>query len=213
MTDAVLVVQKTDSQNKIWEELLRSQGLIPITESPQVDLRKILIDANQANEKLPRLIILEMSIEKVNPYDFCRWIQYHYPSIKVILTAQQRIQVSKIEQRWAKNQGAYELLAGFDYSKLFSSLIKAVELVMLALNKKDWQQQDLVPVIEALNKQFGQVGEAKTIIQESETLIQPTVFQQDNQEIARVTQLPAKEDKLRRVKVKPKVKRFRGLPY
>jgi len=213
MTDAVLVVQKINSRNEIWGELLRSQGLIPITESPQVDLRKIITDASQANEKLPRLIILEMSIEKLNPYDFCRWIKDNYPSIKVILTAQQRIQVSDIEQRWARNQGAHELLAGFDYSNLFSSLIKAMELVMLALGKKDWEQQDLVPVIEALNEKFGRVGEPKTLIQESETLIQPTVSREKNQERATVTQLPTRENKLRGVKVKPKVKRFRGLPY
>ena len=213
MTDAVLVVQKTDSQNEIWGELLRSQGLIPITESPQVDLRKIISAASQANEKLPRLIILEMSIEKLNPYDFCRWIQDHYPSLKVILTAQQRVQVSEIEQRWARNQGAYELLAGFDYSSLCSSLIKAVELVMLALGRKDWEQQNLVPVIEALNEQFGQVSEPKTLIQESETLIQPTASEEKNKEHATVTQLPTRENKLRGVKVKPKVRRFRGLPY
>jgi DNA-binding NtrC family response regulator len=213
MTNAVLVVQKTDSQNEIWGQLLRSQGLITITESPQVDIRKLITEASQSHQELPRLIILEMSIEKLNPYDFCRWIQEHYPSLKVILTAQQRIQVSDIEQRWARNQGAYELLAGFDYSNLSASLTKAMELVMLALGRKDWEQEHLVPVIEALNEQFSQVGEPKTLIQESETFIQPTVSESEDQKLASVTQLPTRENKLKGLKVKPKVKRFRGLPY
>ncbi|WP_041235294.1 hypothetical protein [Dactylococcopsis salina] len=40
---------------------------------------------------------------------------------------------------------------------------------MIALDKKDWEQEEKVPVIEALNEQFGQVSEPKTLIQESET--------------------------------------------
>ncbi|MFP3422197.1 hypothetical protein R0K19_22785, partial [Bacillus sp. SIMBA_161] len=86
MTDAVLVIQKSNSQSEIWTRLLESQGLIAITESPEANLRQLLQQASQRDEMFPKLIILEMSIEKLNPYEFCRWTQENYPSLKVILT-------------------------------------------------------------------------------------------------------------------------------
>lgn len=204
MTDAVLVVQKSHSQSKIWSKILASQNIIAITESPQVDLRTLLKQTEQAQSMFPNAIILEMSLEQLNPYEFCRWVQKHYPSLKVILTAQERTDVSEIERKWAKNQGAYELLPGFDYGNLTSSLTQAIQSVLLSLGISHWEQEAFVPVVEEIITEFGLIREENTFIQESETLIQNTV-----------AETPPKETptKPRGVKLKPKVKRFRGLTY
>lgn len=207
MTDAVLVIQKSKAQSEIWARILKSQDLVAITESPDANLRKLLQQASQGNQLLPTLMILEMSIETLNPYDFCRWAQEHYPALKVILTAQERIQVSEIEQRWAQNQGAYQLLPGFDYGHLPLSLTQTMELIMLALGKTNWQPDSLMPVIEELTAEFGQNGEHKTVIQPSETESE-TASSQVTESFSEKT-----EEKRRGIKLKPKVKRFRGLRY
>ncbi|MDR9402096.1 MAG: hypothetical protein RI580_01525 [Halothece sp. Uz-M2-17] len=209
MTDAVLVIQKSNSQSEIWTRLLESQGLIAITESPEANLRQLLQQASQRDEMFPKLIILEMSIEKLNPYEFCRWTQENYPSLKVILTAQERIQVSEIEQRWATNQGAYQLLPGFDYAHLPLSLTQAMEVIMLAVNQTKWKQESLVPIVEELTAEFGNSGEKATVLQASEDLAQESVSSPQTAEA--ITN--ASGDKRRGLKLKPKVKRFRGLPY
>lgn len=185
-----------------------SQGLSAIAESPQTDLPKLLKQASASPDTFPKLLILEMSIEKLNPYELCRWVQEFYPQLKVILTAQERTHVSEIEQKWAKNQGAYELLAGFDPAALQSSLSQAMESVMLALGKTDWELDSLVPIIEELIQEIGQVEEKNTLIQEPDTLIQNGVSQKPEKE-------PATNGASKRqgVKLKPKVKRFRGLTY
>lgn len=213
MTDVVLVVQKSNAQNEIWSKILASQGLVVITESAQADLKKLLQQGNEDDQTFPKLIILEMSIDKLNPYDFCRWVQEAYPALKVILTAQERTNLSEIEQRWAKNQGAHELLAGFDYTNLPLSLTQAITVVMLALGKLDWEEESLVPVIEALTQEYGQVREERTFIQESETLIQDTPSDEETSMIAASHSSGTTANKRRNVKLKPKIKRFRGLPY
>jgi hypothetical protein len=158
---------------------------------------------------LPKLVILEMSIDTLNPYDFCRWAKTHYPSLKVILTAQERIQVSEIEQRWAKNQGAYQLLPGFDYSHLPLSLTQAMEWVMRAFNKADWEQDSLVPVIEEITSEYSESREEKTLIQESED----SVAEDKEVSTSVATVESSVPNKRRSFKVKPKVKRCRGLTY
>jgi CheY-like chemotaxis protein len=210
MAEIVLVVQKSKAQKQIWEKLLASQGLISISESPQADFGKLLMRASASEETFPRLMILEMSIDQVNPYEFCRWVEENYPSLKVILTTEERTSISDIERRWARNQGACELLEGFDYRDLSSSLTSAMETIMAALGKTDWEEGDLVPVIEELVAEFGQTEEENTLIQESETLIQNS-SEKDNQEMVTIGKRGSTS--IRGVKVKPKVKRFRGLPY
>ncbi len=209
MTDIVLVIQKSPSQSQIWERILVSQGLVPIIESPDVDLAQLLQQASQDNQILPKLIILEMSIDTLNPYEFCRLVQSHYPSLRVILTAQERIQVSEIEQRWANNQGACQLLPGFDYSHLPLSLTHAVGSIMEALGKTDWEKESLVPIVEELTAEFGNSGEKATLIQKSEDFVnEPTPTSASVATVEKTS-----PNKRRNFKVKPKVKRFRGLPY
>ncbi|AFZ43987.1 response regulator receiver domain-containing protein [Halothece sp. PCC 7418] len=213
MTDIVVVIQKSSSQSEIWTRLLRSQGLVVIQESPEVNLRKLLQEASEAHQILPKLIIVEMSIEKLNPYEFCRWTHQNHPDLKVILTAQERIQVSEIEQRWAKNQGAYQLLPGFDYGHLPLSLTQGMELVMLALDKTDWEPASLVPLVEELTAEFGNNGEEKTFLQASEDVAEETALSSETTETHQESVAASSSHKRRGLKVKPKVKRFRGLPY
>lgn len=216
MAEIVLVVQKSKAQKQIWEKLLASQDLISISESPQADLSEILMQSSTSEETFPRLMILEMSIDQVNPYEFCRWVEENYPSLKVILTAEDRTTISDIERRWARNQGACEMLGGFDYGDFSSSLSSAMETIMTTLGKTDWEQGDLVPVIEELVAEFGQTQEENTLIQESETLVQNSSSQNSQEDNNKQVVTAGKRERktsIRGVKVKPKVKRFRGLPY
>lgn len=209
MTDIVLVIQKSHSQSQIWERILVSQGLVAIRESPDVNLPQLLQQASQDNQILPKVIILEMSIDRLNPYEFCRWAQSHYPSLKVILTAQERTQVSEIEQRWAKNQGAYQLLPGFDHSHLPLSLSQAMAWIMQALRKEDWEKESLVPIVEEITREFSENGDKPTLIQKSDASV--TEPSPTSASVATVEKRSA--NKQRNFRVKPKVKRFRGLPY
>ena len=213
MRDKVLVVQKSSFQKKVWERILETQGVSLIIESPEANLQKILKQASASENTSPDIVLLEMSIEKLNPYDFCRWTQENYPSLKVILTAQERVKVSDIEQRWARSQGAYELVAGFDRSSLDSGIIKAMALIMSALKKTEWDHEALVSLIEEMTEEFGEKEEPKTLIQEPETVIQKPSSEQETSQGTEHQLEPAPEKHHRTFKLKPKVKRFRGLPY
>ncbi len=213
MANTVLLVQKSDFQKTVWERILNSQELIPITESSETELLKLLKKENSLAEILPKLIILEMSIEQLNPYDVCRCVQGKYPDLKVILTAEERIKISETEQRWARNQGAYELLPGFDKNQMDSSVIKGMAVVMSALNKTEWEQDALVQIIEDLSEEFYTNEEPKTFIQSPETVIQKPSVEEDNSETTEHDLKPIPDQEHLSFRLKPKVKRFRGLPY
>ncbi|QDZ39623.1 response regulator [Euhalothece natronophila Z-M001] len=207
MSNAVLVVQKNNSDHKIWEKMLESQNLVAITESPQANLRDLIMRNQVSGQSFPKLMILDMSIEHLNPYEFCRWVQENYPSLKIILTNQERKTISDIERRWATSQGAYELIPGFDYNNLPSSLSERIKLVLKALGKWDNQEKFLVPVVEDLMKHLFPQQYEESADQET------SPSQSEAEEKQLVTANQSNGSKSRGYKLKPKVKRFRGLPY
>lgn len=210
MSNAALVVQKSNSDHKIWQKILESQGLIGITESPQADFREVIRRGSLSDHSFPQLMILEMCIDHLNPYEFCRWVQENYPSLKIILTNQERKTVSDIERRWATSQGAYELIPGFDYNNLPSSLSNTIKLVLKALGKWDDQEKFLVPVVEDLMKELFPSQAEETTIQESSS---PHSDAEEKALVAANHDESSGSRKPRGYKLKPKVKRFRGLPY
>ncbi|MFP4134030.1 MAG: hypothetical protein ACLFRN_09770 [Halothece sp.] len=209
MSNAVVVVQKSNFDYKIWQKILESQGLIGIAESPEADFREVIRCSSRSDYTFPQLMILEMCIDHLNPYEFCRWVQENYPSLKIILTNQERKTISDIERRWAKNQGAYELIPGFDYNNLPSNLSDNIKLVLKALGKWDEQEKFLVPVVEYLMKELFPAQAEETPIQEASS---PPDEAEETQLVA-VNHDKSNGNKPRGYKLKPKVKRFRGLPY
>lgn len=209
MSNTVLVVQKSNYDQKIWRQILESQGLTAITESPQANFRDFIRHSSLSSETFPQLMILDMSIENLNPYEFCRWVQENYPSVKIILTNRDRKTISDIERRWATNQGAFELLPRFDEDNLTASLTNTIKLIWGALGKKDVQEEALVPIVEDLRQELFPFPGDRTLLQET-SASQPS---EEEKQLVVATQAENSRPKTRGYKLKPKVKRFRGLPY
>ena len=208
MSNTVLVVQKSNSDHKIWRTILESQGLVVITESPQANFRDLIRHSSLSDETFPQLMILEMSIEHLNPYEFCRWVQENYPSVKIILTNPDRGTISDIERRWATNQGAFELLPRLDETNLSSTLTDTIKLIWKALGNADVPNQDLESTVENLRKALFPLQEEGTLLQEA-----PSPESKEEEALVGVNHIESNNNKTRSYKLKPRVKRFRGLPY
>jgi predicted component of type VI protein secretion system len=151
---SVLLVQSSDSQAKIWQEILLTFGIStqykkqlnqPINdeiETPITDL-----------DELPDLLIAEVDTLKPNPYEFCRWCRDHHPHLRIILTRSDRQEIFESEKRWAIQQGAFSFLPGFPQESPWASLpdvAERVECVLQAINSQILQEGTLEPILRSL---------------------------------------------------------------
>jgi diguanylate cyclase (GGDEF)-like protein/PAS domain S-box-containing protein len=130
----VVIMQASQRQGDIWRAALKSQGIIPSSLSPEVDLQEIIEQRVQSGRSLPDLLLVDMTILRPNPYSFCRWCSSAYPQLKIVLTSGTRTEVPPSERQWAMHQGAMELLAAFPEENLFSKLVEVVMKVRSLLN-------------------------------------------------------------------------------
>lgn len=133
----VLVMQASQRQGDIWRAALKSQGIVPINLSADVDLQQVIEHRVQSGRSLPDLLLVDMTILRPNPYSFCRWCRSAYPQLKIVLTSGTRTEVPSSERQWAIHQGAVELLAAFPEENLFSKLVDIVTKVRSLLDALD----------------------------------------------------------------------------
>lgn len=142
----VLMIQPSATQGKLWQELLIYQGVTVIWEklTTSEDLR-ICLDNYALNEsRLPDLLLIEAETLEPNPYEFCRWCHEAYPSVKVVLTCRGRTEVLPSELRWAKEQGATDLLPAFREDNMLTrvvDMVAQVNIVLKLLGSQELEQQ------------------------------------------------------------------------
>lgn len=157
MTDAqtfALMIQPNRLQGFIWKMILKSQNIAVIWESPNTDLQDNLTQIKQAGLTLPDLLILDNQCLGENPYEFCRWCRDYYPELKVILTSTSQREISAPERDWTIQQGAADLLPGFQRNNLVSSATASLKRVIDVLGTTEINDGALISVLLKLRREL-----------------------------------------------------------
>lgn len=157
MTDSqklVLMIQSTKLQGAIWQAVLKSQKISVIWEAPDTDLLESIEQLQQAGLTLPDLLLIDVRLQQINPFELCRWCRDRYPALQVILTDTSQTEISQYERRWAVYQGAADLLPGFQRDNLVSSVATAVKRVLEVLDSHPLNNGALISVLLAMKRQL-----------------------------------------------------------
>lgn len=161
----VLMTQSTETQGEIWRTALTSQQITVIWKPSTVDLTQVINHIEKSKQKLPDLLLIDTRMLRLNPYGFCRWCRDHYPNLKVILTSSARKDISSVERRWAIDQGATDLLPGFQEENLLTgvaSVANQIKRVLEVLERQPIEQPSLIPIlVSIINHSTGSVKAAK----------------------------------------------------
>jgi len=157
----VLMVQPSAKQGQLWQELLIYRGITVIWEklASSEELSNCL-DSYALNEnRLPDMLLVEAETLEPNPYEFCRWCQEAYPSLKIVLTCRGRTEVLSSEIRWAKAQGATDLLPAFREDNMLArmvGMVAQVNIVLKLLGSQELQQTTVATDFFSLLKDLKQ---------------------------------------------------------
>ncbi len=150
----VLMIQPLRLQGTIWQTVLKSQKVSVIWESPDTDLIDNLTQLHAAGLTLPDLLLIDIQIKGFQPYAFCRWCCNHHPGVKVILTNGVQHEISSPERQWAINQGAADLLPGFQREQLVTSVTAGIKRVLEALGDHPLDNGALISLLLAMKREF-----------------------------------------------------------
>lgn len=150
----VLIVQPVRLQALIWQAVLKSQRIAVILESPETNLAENLDQLKTAGLVLPDLLILDMQSPTFNHYAFCRWCREQYANTKVVLTNSGQSTISLSERQWAVNQGASDLLPGFQRENLVSGVAIAVKRILEILDDHPLNNGALISVLLSMKREL-----------------------------------------------------------
>ncbi len=99
-----LVAQNQIDQAMRWKHVLESQHIQAIIRYPHCGLVHLL------NFHEPDVLILDLDVQHLNPYDICRHCRYAFPEMGVILTYPDEAKISAHDRYWALYQGAHQII-------------------------------------------------------------------------------------------------------
>jgi pSer/pThr/pTyr-binding forkhead associated (FHA) protein len=156
---SVLLLQSSEFQAKIWQEILLAFG-VSVQYKKQAD--PLLDDEIETLittlHELPDLLIADVDTLKPNPYGFCRWCRDNHPHLRIILTRSDRNEIFESEKRWAIQQGAFNFLPSFPQESPWAYLpdiVERVECVLQAINSQVLQEGTLEPILRSLMQRPG----------------------------------------------------------
>jgi CheY-like chemotaxis protein len=138
----------------MWQALLKSQKLAVILEPASGDLADCINQIAVAGLTLPDVIVLDAEAANLNPYEFCRWCRDAFPQIQIFLTRCRQLHISDTERRWAKQQGATDLLNGFERESLMSGAADNVKRILNSLDYPFLNEKALLTVLLNIRRQL-----------------------------------------------------------
>ncbi len=156
---SVLLLQSSEFQSKIWQEILLAFG-VSVQYKKQADplLDDEIKTLITTLHELPDLLIADVDTLKPNPYGFCRWCRDNHPHLRIILTRSDRNEIFESEKRWAIQQGAFNFLPSFPQESPWAYLpdiVERVECVLQAINSQVLQEGTLEPILRSLMQRPG----------------------------------------------------------
>lgn len=150
----VLMIQPNRLHSLIWQTVLKSQKIPAIQESADSDLSNSLSELDQAGLTLPDLLLIDINHIGFNPYSFCRWCRDNYPNVQVVLTNSNQVLISPPERQWAINQGAADLLPGFQIDNLVSSVATATKRLLEILDNPRFDNAALIGTLLKMKREL-----------------------------------------------------------
>ncbi len=139
----VLIIQASQIQRAIWQQVLESQEISVMAVSPETDPTQTLIRIQQGGTPLPDVLLLDRQLPSFNPEIFCQWCRQHYPGLKIILLS--RFQdVYQPERQAIIDYGAYDLLPAFQLENLAVGVIVGVKRLLAAVPSHPPLQKELL---------------------------------------------------------------------
>ncbi|NJK64675.1 MAG: response regulator [Synechococcaceae cyanobacterium SM2_3_1] len=158
VSTSVLIAQSQPEQSHLWQLIFQSQGHQVIQVAPQAQLFETVL------AHAPGVLVADTTTGLFNPFALCRECKSKLPGTKVLLTRERHRPVEPAEQRWAKYQGATELLPGLPEN---GQLLPTAELVLeligcTPINKTALQQALVAPEPEVDTNIFAEEPPAET---------------------------------------------------
>ena len=156
MKEIVYLMHNSNEQLDLWSQYLPSDAIELVNISPDKDIVRLLEQTPKNN--LPRLILVEMSIQSPNnkllqASNVCRWCKDNQPLIKIILlTLRQESELTKVEQRWASRQGALCLLPKLNSQNLHAQFRQIYGYLNLELPVIEIVTPAPVPILANVNQ-------------------------------------------------------------
>ncbi|MEO1209610.1 MAG: response regulator [Cyanobacteria bacterium J06638_20] len=150
----VLMIQPNRLQGLIWKTILKSQKISAIQESSDSDLFSSLTELKQAGLTLPHVLLIDINQIEFNPYSFCRWCREKHPDVKVVLTNSSQMNIPLPERQWAQNQGAADLLPGFQIDNLVSSVASSTKRLLEALHYTQFDNAALISTLLRMKREL-----------------------------------------------------------
>jgi diguanylate cyclase (GGDEF)-like protein/PAS domain S-box-containing protein len=110
----VLMHQNYNLQGEIWREILLAQGISVIWHPDDGNLIQMLEQLEASGDRLPDLLLLELTALKPDPAFALGQLKNQYPQLNIILTSGRALEISIEQKEWAKSHQAIALLPGFN---------------------------------------------------------------------------------------------------
>lgn len=150
----ILMIEPIRLQGLIWQAVLKSQKISVIWEAPTTNLMDNLDQLQQAGLALPDLLLIDVQAEGLQPYSFCRWCREHHPKVKMLLVNGGQSDISSAERQWAINQGAIDLLPGFQQENLVTSVTAGVKRLLESLGDQTLDNGSLISVLLTMKREL-----------------------------------------------------------
>jgi FHA domain len=108
----VMMVHASAIQGKIWQEILLSQNIAVLWETPGVDLRQ-LISLRTTTNTLPQLLIVDVRAVSNDIDVLSQWCRAQQIKVQILLIDSRSNRISKSEQSQAKARGFLDLYPAF----------------------------------------------------------------------------------------------------
>lgn len=149
----VLMIQPSRLQGLIWQTVLKSQQISIIHETTDTDIVSSIRQLYEAGLTLPDALLLDINQLGFNPYSFCRWCRDQQLKTRVVLTNSTQAEISLPERQWAMNQGAADLLAGFQVENLVTSVAAGTKRLLEILEYESFDNGALIAVLLRLKRE------------------------------------------------------------
>jgi hypothetical protein len=107
-----MMVHASAIQGKIWQEILLSQNIAVLWETPGVDLRQ-LISLRTTTNTLPQLLIVDVRAVSNDIDVLSQWCRAQQIKVQILLIDSRSNRISKSEQSQAKARGFLDLYPAF----------------------------------------------------------------------------------------------------
>lgn len=159
----VLLLQEDALQARIWDKILSSQGMTVLRQFPQANLRNLLLDWEQNQIPLPRLLLIELGQASFNAIIFSQWCKERYPDIYLVFllvddtpsSLELKLSLENLFPESEKESGLIDCFFPFPRDNLAITTLNALKRIFSRFNPPlKIQNQTFASALITLNREL-----------------------------------------------------------